>query len=89
MVFASFIRDAAGVSEVREVLGEKGKKILIIPKIENQQGLKNLDEIIAACDGIMVARWSFLDIPLLTYVPTYLSLFHTNPNSAIKLKDYV
>ena len=39
MVFASFIRDAAGCHEIRKVLGEAGKDILIIPKIENQQGL--------------------------------------------------
>ena len=56
MVFASFIRDAAGVAEVKAVLGEKGKNIWIIPKIENQQGVKNLDEIIACSNGLMVAR---------------------------------
>jgi pyruvate kinase len=46
MVFASFIRDADGVRQVRDALGEKGKHIQIVPKIENQQGVKNLDEII-------------------------------------------
>merc|ERR1712112_785367 len=64
MIFASFIRNAAGVKEIRDVLGEKGKDIWIIPKIENQQGIKNLTEIIACCEGLMVARGDMgIEIP--------------------------
>ncbi len=40
MVFASFIRDAEGVREVRRSLGDKGRHILIVSKIENHQGVK-------------------------------------------------
>ena len=50
MVFASFIRNKQGVEDIRAILGEKGKNIWIIPKIENQQGIKNLSEIIAASE---------------------------------------
>lgn len=64
MVFASFIRNASGVQEIRDVLGEKGKNIWVIPKIENQQGIKNLTEIIAVSEGLMVARGDMgIEIP--------------------------
>merc|ERR1739838_479760 len=64
MVFASFIRSADGVKQIRDVLGEKGKNIWVIPKIENQQGIKNLTEIIACSEGLMVARGDMgIEIP--------------------------
>ena len=57
MYAASFVQDAASVKEIRQYLVEHGAKdACIISKIESQSGVNNIDEIIDASDGIMVAR---------------------------------
>lgn len=57
MIFASFIRDAKALKEIRQALGAcpSSEHIKIISKIESQQALANIDEIIRESDGIMVA----------------------------------
>lgn len=56
-VAASFVRKASDVEDIRTCLKEYGgEHIRIISKIENSEGVENLDEIIAASDGLMVAR---------------------------------
>lgn len=53
----SFIRKASDVLEIRKILEDnKGDSIEIISKIENQEGVDNIEEILLASDGIMVAR---------------------------------
>lgn len=56
-VAASFVRRASDVLEIRELLDNNGgQHINIIPKIENQEGVDNIDEILEVSEGLMVAR---------------------------------
>ncbi|RUL56420.1 pyruvate kinase [Lysinibacillus antri] len=56
-IAASFVRTASDVLEIRELLEQNGgSHIQIIPKIENQEGVDHIDEIIQVSDGLMVAR---------------------------------
>ena len=71
-IAASFIRSKEDVLAIRKVLDENGgKDIKIISKIESQEGVDNIDEIIEASDGVMVARGDlgvevpFEEVPIL------------------------
>lgn len=55
-IAASFARTKEDILEVRKILDERGSKMKIIAKIENMQGINNLEEILQVSDGIMVAR---------------------------------
>lgn len=65
IILVSFVRSAKAITKTRSLLGEEGKNILIFAKIQNQQGLDNIDEIIDAADGIVIVRGVLsVEIPL-------------------------
>lgn len=55
-IAASFVRNAACIQEIKELMWAHDADIPVIAKIENAEGIANLDEIIRVADGIMVAR---------------------------------
>jgi len=64
IVFASSVRTAADVNEVREALGVNGKGMRVIAKINSRMGLDHFDEILQVADGIMISRGALaMDIP--------------------------
>lgn len=56
LLAASFVRRADDVLEIRKLLNECGSHMRIIAKIENNEGVHNINDIIRVSDGVMVAR---------------------------------
>lgn len=64
-IAASFVRTKDAILEIRKILDEYHSPMQIIAKIENAEGIENLDEIIAVSDGIMVARGDMgVEVPM-------------------------
>lgn len=84
-IAASFIRDAKAVMEIKELLKEHNAEYIdVIAKIENAEGIKNIDEIIEAADGIMVARGDMgVEIPA-HEVPYYQKIIIKKCNTKYK-----
>ena len=65
----SFVRSPNDIAELKTLLGEKAEKIKVIAKIEDQEGMKGVNDIIDVADGIMVARGDLgVEIPI-EYLP--------------------
>lgn len=77
-IAASFVRRSSDVMEIRELLEQNGARhINIIPKIENQEGVDNIDAIIQVSDGLMVARGDLgVEIPAEEVPIVQKSLIH-------------
>ena len=55
-IAASFVRRPSDVLDIRQILEEEKAEISVFPKIENQEGIDNIEEILEVSDGLMVAR---------------------------------
>ncbi|KAL3616387.1 hypothetical protein CASFOL_039777 [Castilleja foliolosa] len=65
MIALSFVRKGSDLVEVRKLLGEHAKSILLMSKVENQEGVANFDDILAQSDAFMVARGDLgMEIPI-------------------------
>ena len=84
-VAASFCRSAQDVMEIRRLLDENHSDMRIIAKLENQEGVNNVDEILAVADGVMIARGDmgveidFTEIPVIQKEIIYHSFSSGKP----------
>ncbi|MER8001595.1 pyruvate kinase [Streptomyces sp. NPDC095613] len=56
MVALSFVRDAHDVADVHKIMDEEGRRVPVIAKVEKPQAVANMEAVVAAFDGVMVAR---------------------------------
>jgi pyruvate kinase len=65
MVFLSFVRSGADVVDVHAIMDQMGRRIPVLAKVEKPQAVENLEDIVAAFDGVMVARGDLgVELPL-------------------------
>ncbi|KAK8950577.1 hypothetical protein KSP40_PGU000019 [Platanthera guangdongensis] len=65
VIALSFVRKGSDLVEVRELLGAHSKKIILMSKVENQEGVANFDDILTNTDAFMVARGDLgMEIPI-------------------------
>lgn len=65
LIALSFVRSAADIVDVHAIMDEEGLRIPVLAKVEKPQAIENLEEIIAAFDGVMVARGDLgVELPL-------------------------
>ncbi|XP_021282951.1 pyruvate kinase, cytosolic isozyme-like [Herrania umbratica] len=65
IIALSFVRKGSDLVEVRKLLGENGNSIILMSKVENQEGVANFDDILANSDAFMVARGDLgMEIPI-------------------------
>ncbi len=77
-IAASFVRTAADVRDIRQLLAEGGAQIPILAKIESREGVRNLEEIVDAADGTMVARGDLgVEMPLSDVPLVQKKIIHT------------
>ncbi|MDJ0862176.1 MAG: pyruvate kinase [Gammaproteobacteria bacterium] len=77
-IAASFVQTADDIARMREILLDRGAPIPIIAKIENKAGVANLDQIVEAADGVMVARGDLgVELPLAEVPGTQKKIIRT------------
>ena len=85
LVALSFVRRGADVEELRALMRDAGRVVPIVAKIEKPQAIEALDEIIAASDGVMVARGDLGIEVSLERIPVYQKRIIARANRAGKL----